>query len=303
MAAESALTKYRGYGLNVTKCRAETDADRLVSCMARRATEPGEQARAVPPPLIDPVTHRTRRRRRASQTARGRMGMDDGECAAGNAAEDRSHAAGLMVHRGGHRAIRRASSSAPRALSLTIRRGGGSSPRHGGCIRMATLTMIRLAEQMGLSPTARARIFRDGWEDRPAGSTLCRGAGGTCAGRCTVAGEVYRLGTGPEDGVTEFAEVPISAPERSAWLNLVHDRLHRARRTRRAGDIQMAAGTGQFDQTRALRTRSDQPRNAPRNARPRNASQRARNALATRGNARFAQAVARVGQRGQRGPI
>jgi phage terminase small subunit len=36
----------------------------------------------------------------------------------------------------------------------------------------ATLTMIRLAEQMGFSPTARARIFRDGWEDRPVGATL-----------------------------------------------------------------------------------------------------------------------------------
>jgi len=36
----------------------------------------------------------------------------------------------------------------------------------------ATLTLIRLAEQMGFSPTARARIFRDGWEHRPAGSTL-----------------------------------------------------------------------------------------------------------------------------------
>ena len=38
--------------------------------------------------------------------------------------------------------------------------------------QMATLELIRLAEHMGFSPTARARIFRDGWEDRPAGSTL-----------------------------------------------------------------------------------------------------------------------------------
>jgi phage terminase small subunit len=38
--------------------------------------------------------------------------------------------------------------------------------------QMATLQLVRLSEQLGFSPTARARIFREGWEDRPAGSAL-----------------------------------------------------------------------------------------------------------------------------------
>jgi phage terminase small subunit len=43
----------------------------------------------------------------------------------------------------------------------------------------ATLTMIRLAEQMGFSPTARARIFRDGWEALPQGEPLKQQSGDT----------------------------------------------------------------------------------------------------------------------------
>ena len=45
--------------------------------------------------------------------------------------------------------------------------------------QMATLQLIRLAEQMGFSPTARARIFKDGWEALPQGKPLKQLSGDT----------------------------------------------------------------------------------------------------------------------------